>query len=115
MSTDARPATDATSTANGLAPHADRRSDEDLAREIVEFEKHFPPPDTNAILSDARWFQDHWDKPELTQFRGNFVAVLNGAVVAHGSNALLLELETAKKLNVHPQRFILEYIPRPTF
>jgi serine/threonine protein kinase len=85
-----------------------------LTREIVEFEKQCSPPDQNAIFADARWFQDHWGKPELTQYRGSFVAVLNGAVVGHGPDALRLQLETAKKFNVHPERFILEYIPRPT-
>jgi hypothetical protein len=120
MSVDALHATDPPSAAdspNGAArpaPPEVPRSDHDLADELFEFEKQFPPPETNAILADAKWFDDHWGKPELTQYCGSYVAVLNGAVVGHGPNALQLQLDCAKALHVHPQRFILEYIPRPT-
>jgi hypothetical protein len=115
MATDAHPTTDALPATNSAAHNGRTPIDEELAREIIEFEKGRSVPDLEDIRADARWFEDHWGKPELTQYRGSFVAVLNGAVVGHGPNALLLQLETAKRLNVHPQRFILEYIPHPTF
>ena len=97
------------------APATTARTLEDLAREIAELGKQLPPPDVNAILADARWFEESWGKPALTQYRGNFVVVFNGAVVAHGIDALQLQLDSAKKLNIHPQRFIVEYIPPAGF
>lgn len=118
MSTDTHPAAEAAEpphATNGVARSGRPPSDEELAREIIEFEMGFPPPDLNEIRADARWFDEHLDKPELAQYCGSFVAVLDGAVIGHGPNALLLQLEAAKRLNVHPQRFILEYVPRPTF
>jgi hypothetical protein len=87
--------------------------DDDLLNEIIELEKQFPVPDVEEIRADARWFQEHWGKPELTRYCGSYVAVLNGAVVGHGGNAFQLQLDAAKKFNVHPQRFILEFIPIP--
>lgn len=82
---------------------------EELARELVELGKQFPPPDLEDIRADARWFMAHWD--EFEPYRGTCVAVLNGAVVGHGWNSQQLQLDVARKFNVHPQRFLLEYIP----
>jgi hypothetical protein len=120
MSADAKPTNDATTTpppaANGAGPQAppeSLRSNMDLARELVELEKQYPPPDEDAIFSDARWLQEHWGTAVLEPYRGTHVAVLNGAVVGHGWDSLQLQLDVARKFNVHPQRFILEYIPDP--
>jgi hypothetical protein len=115
LSTDGRPATDATSTApaNGVASHPSSEPLLDnmaLAREIVDLEKQFPPPDQDALLADARWFEAHYAQPELSQYRGSFVAVRNGAVVGHGPNALQLQLDVARRLNVHPESFLVELI-----
>lgn len=108
------PAATITSSSQEVLPVAGR-TDEELARELVELEKPFAEPDVNAIRADAKWFDDHGGKPALTQYRGSFVAVLNGAVVGHGANALQLQIDVTRKFNVHPQRFIIEYIPHPTF
>ena len=87
------------------------RTDEELARELVELENQFDPPERGASSADARWFEANWGAPVLAAYRGTHVAVLNGAIVGHGSNALQLELDVARKFNLHPQRFIVEYVP----
>lgn len=120
MSAETHPTPDATipPATNGAVPHvpsAPCPSDEELARQIVEFEKQFPPPDTDAILANARWLEAHWGKPELTQYRGFHVAVFGGAVVGHGLNSLQLQLDVARKYNVHPQSFLVEYVPPAGF
>lgn len=112
MSADAKP-TDATTpppAANGAPqPSEALLAGMALAREIVELEKQFPPPDPDALLADARWFEANYSK-ELAQYRGEFVAVRNGAVVGHGPDALRLQLEVVRRLNVHPQSFLVELI-----
>jgi hypothetical protein len=120
MSTDAKAATNATTpppAANGAAPPApsSTRRSEELVRELLELEKQFPPPNEDAIFADARWLQEHWGTAVLEPYRGTHVAVLNGAVVGHGWDSLQLQLDVARKFNVHPQRFILEYIPPAGF
>ncbi len=91
------------------------RTDQELACELFELEKQFVMPDDHAIRADAQWFDDHLGKPEFEPYRGTHIAVLNGAIVGHGWNALQLQLDVARKYNVHPQRFILEYVPRCEF
>jgi hypothetical protein len=86
---------------------------DDLARALHEFGTGRPAADPEAVRADARWFEAHVGKPELARFRGNYVVVYNGAVVRHGRNALLVELEAARALNVHPRRLLVEYIPHP--
>src|SRR5262245_43902804 len=118
MSTNTHTPNEAVPAKNGAlapapVPSVTPRTDADLIREIIELEDQCPPPDTEAIRADARWFQEHWGKPELTQYRGSFVAVFNGAVVGHGDNSHQLRLDTAKKFNVHPCRLIVELIPLP--
>ncbi|QJW96863.1 hypothetical protein [Frigoriglobus tundricola] len=118
--------TDATSTdpqsgvpalSGPVAPKATtkHRTDEELAHELVELEKQFDPPDPDAIMIDARWFDTHWGTPDFEPYRGTHIAVLNGAIVGHGWNSLQLQIDVARKFNVHPQRFILEYIPTREF
>ncbi len=92
-----------------------QRTYEDLARELIELEKQFPLPERGDAIPDAKWFEEHWGKPALTQYGGSFVAVLNGAVVGHGLNSLQLQIDVARKCNVHPQRFIIEYVPPSNF
>lgn len=122
MSADAKPTTNATTTpppaANGAAvpaPRENPRSNMDLARELVELEKQYPPPEQSDILADARWLQEHWGTAVLEPYRGTHVAVLNGAIVGHGWNSLQLQLDVARKFNVHPERFLVEYIPPTAF
>ena len=91
------------------------RTDEELAHEIIEFEKRYPLPEKGDASADAKWFDECLGKPALTRYGGRFVAVLNGAVVGHGANSLQLQLDVAREFNVHPQRFIVEYIPPRRF
>ena len=95
------------------APLPSPQTDQELAHELVEFGKRFELPKRGESTSDAQWFDEHWGTPTLTQYRGNFVAILNSAVVGHGANSLQLQLDMARKYNIHPQRLIIEYIPRP--
>jgi hypothetical protein len=90
------------------------RSYEELAREIIELEKQFPPPDEGDIVAEARWLAENW--PALVRaYPGTHVAVLNRAVVGTGENPLQLKLDVARKFNVHPQRFLVESVPPPEF
>ncbi len=83
---------------------------EELADQLVELEGRATPPDSDAILADARWLQERWGSVELAPFRGTHVAVLNGKIVGHDANSLRLQLETARKFNVHPQRLVIAYL-----
>src|SRR6266511_1758202 len=116
MSTDAHPpTTDPTTTpppvANGTGPPQPSESllaGMVLVDELLELEKQFPAPDEDAVFANARWFEEHLGKPELMQYRGTHVAVMNGAVVGHGDNSLQLQLDIARKYKVHPQSFLVE-------
>jgi hypothetical protein len=116
MSTDAHLTTDTPTPppiTNGTAPHQPReearRADLALVHEIAEFEKQFPPPEKGALISEARWFVAN-ASALFEQYRGSFVAIMNDAVVGHGPNALQLQLDVARKYNVHPQSFLVELI-----
>jgi hypothetical protein len=106
------PATDA--PADGAKPVAERTYAE-LAREIHEFGRQFPMPERGDSRGDARWFEEHLGTPTFEPYRGNFIAVLNESIVGHGRNALQLQLDVARKFNVHPHRLIVEYVPRAEF
>lgn len=106
------PATDA------LVPEAQTTpepTDRELVREIHEFGKQLPPPERGDSREDARWFEEHLGTATFEPYRGNFVAVLNGSVVGHSRHALQLQLDVARKFNVHPHRLIVEYVPRAEF
>ena len=92
-----------------------QRTYEDLARELIELEKQFPLPEKGESLADAKWFEERWGKSEFEPYRGMCIAVLNGSVVGQGRNPLQLQLDVARQLKVHPQRFIIEYIPPRNF
>lgn len=103
------PADSPESAASGRpAPSADA-----LARQVVELERHYPPPDLEAIKADCRWLQEHWGTELLAPYRGTHVAVLNGAIIGSGANSLQLELDLSRKFGVHPQRLVIEHIPAP--
>ena len=84
-------------------------------REIIAFEKQFPPPDRAAISANGQWFLEQLGTDTFVPYRGYCVAVLDQTVVGHGRNSLQLQLDIARKLNVHPQRLIVEYIPNPGY
>ena len=109
-------ATDTTSEPPAApAPRVPALTDEELVREVIELEKRLPLPEYDDILADAKWFQARCNTPEFEPYRGTHIAVLNGAIVGHGWNSLQLQLDVARTFNVHPQRFILEYIPTREF
>ncbi len=85
-----------------------------LARTLIELEKEFPPPKEGEILSDCRWFQDCIGSSILAEYRGTHVAIYQGEVVGSGDNSLQLNITLSRKLGVHPQRLVIEYIPRPS-
>jgi hypothetical protein len=98
-----------TATGDTTVPSAP--SSDELARALHEFGKCHAPADPDAVLADARWFEAHVGKPELTRYRGEYVVVYDGAVVRHGRDALQVELDAARALNVHPRRLLVEFIP----
>lgn len=79
--------------------------------ELLALEQQFPPPDAAEVLDDARWLTEHWGTDALAPFRGTHVAVYRGAVVGSGDDSLQLELDLARRYNVHPARFVIEFIP----
>lgn len=85
----------------------------EVVRELMELEKRFPQPDHTELLADARWFAERWGKPAFEPYRGSCIAVLNGAVVAHGDDEDRLRLDLARALGTHPARFVIAYIPLP--
>ena len=97
--------------ANGTAAPPGPRLD-DLTQELIDFEAQFPPPNEKEIFADCRWIQDHWIDDSLSPYRGTHVAVFNGAVVGSGGDSVRLQLDAARKLNVHPQRLVVVYVPR---
>ena len=92
-----------------------RQQSDAIIRETIELEKQFPAPSEDELFADARWFRERWGKPEFEPYRGTYVAILNGSVVARGADELRLRLALARQLNVHPQRFIIEYVPPRAF
>ncbi len=86
---------------------------ERLAAELVELERRYPPPSQHDIVADCRWFQDHLGTPAFAPYRGTHVAIYQGTVVGSGDNSLQLELDLARKFGIHPQRFVIGYIPHP--
>ncbi len=87
------------------------RTYEELVRELIELEKQFPPPNESECFADARWFEERWGTAEFEPYRGTHVAVLNGTVVGHGRNSLQLRRDLVREHDIHPQRFIIVYIP----
>ena len=80
--------------------------------EAAGSEDRGPSLDEKAILADCRWTQEHWIDEHLSPYRGTHVAVFGGEVVGSGDDATRLQLDLARRLNVHPQRVIVTYVPR---
>jgi hypothetical protein len=83
-----------------------------LLQQLAELEARSPPPDRDAILADCQWLQSHWIDDTLSPYRGTCVVVYNGAIVGAADDPLALKIELARKFGVHPQRFVIEYVPR---
>lgn len=90
---------------------APARSYEELVDELHELGKKHPAPVPAELEADARWFAARWGRSEFEPYRGSCVAVLNGAVVARGGDEGRLRLELARRLDVHPARLVIAYIP----
>lgn len=104
MATDTTSEAPAVPAANGKA--APERSDEELARELLELEQKFPPPQRGAEIPDARWFEENYQSL-LQQHKGLHVAILNRAVIGSGVNELQLRIDLARKYQVHPYGFLV--------
>ena len=91
------------------------RTDQELAHEIIAFEKQFGPPDQDGFIADARWYEEQWEASAFEPYRGTHIAVFNRAVVGSGWDSLQLQLDVVRKFNVHPQRVIIAYIPPRAF
>jgi hypothetical protein len=107
------PAPAAVSAGSGNPIPQSLPTSEQLAHELVELEAHFPPPDEAAIRADCRWVRDNWGTTVFAPYRGTHVAVLDGVIVGHDDNVLQLGIDLARKLGVHPQRFVIVYIDPP--
>lgn len=90
---------------------APERSDEELARELRELEQRFPPPNQDELSADAKWFAERWGKPAFELYRGSYIAVLDGAVVARGQDEDRLRLALSLSRGLHPARLVIAYIP----
>ena len=105
------PADDATARGSEFTAPS-RTSIDDVLRQLVELEARSPPPDRAAILADCRWLQSHWIDDTLAPYRSTTVIVYNGGILGAAADPLQLKLALARKFGVHPQRFVIEYIPR---
>jgi hypothetical protein len=83
---------------------------EELRRELEAYGQNYPVPDWKDGLPDFRWFQAHRYDPEIQAHRGDYVAIFDGKVIGADENSLKLELECAKRLQVHPARIRVEWV-----
>lgn len=98
----------------GTSTEVPSRDFDRLAIQLVELEKQYPPPNEQEQLDDCRWFQQHSTSSVLAGYRGTHVAIYQGQVVGSGDNSLQLNIDLARQLGVHPQRLVIEYLPRPS-
>lgn len=89
----------------------DDRTIKELCREIIELESRSPLPDYDAWVADAKWLQAHQGTPEFEPYRGTHIAILREAIVGRAWNCLQLELDIARKYNVHPRQVLIVYVP----
>lgn len=94
-------------TAPPVAKSLDEMTDSELIDAALAMEKQFPEPNWEDCRPDGQWFMDNWN--ELFRlYPHEFVAIHGKAVIAHGTNSHRVLPEAARKLNISPQRFILE-------
>lgn len=96
-------------------PDVTAESPEAVVAEMMEMEARLPAPDPDAIRADCRWLDARWGTEELAPYRGEHVAVLDGAVVGHSADPLALQRDVARARNVHPQRLVVAYVDEPAF
>jgi hypothetical protein len=103
------PAIPTNDPSHGSTPVPHEPTYEELARELSELEKQFPPPERGDLIPDARWYEAN--APALyEQYRGMHIAIMNGAVVGHDRNELQLRLDVARKYNIHPYGFLVVHL-----
>lgn len=106
----AEPASGAPAPADGPREKSlDEMTDTELIRAAHEMEKRFPRPHEDDCKPDCQWFMDN-EHELLRLYPDEFVAIHGGAVIAHGTNVHRVNLEAARKLNISPQRFIVEFV-----
>jgi hypothetical protein len=83
---------------------------ETLNSERKELAKSKSLPNVNDQLADIRWFECHRNDPQIQDHRGDYVAILNGQVVGAGGDPLKLEVDCAKRFDIHPARLLVEWV-----
>ncbi|MDY3556782.1 hypothetical protein R5W24_005955 [Gemmata sp. JC717] len=85
------------------------RDYDELARELEEAGKQFPPPERGDEVPDARWFEAN-AQALYQQYKGMHVAILNGAVIGAGLDELELRLDVSRKYHIHPDRALVVHL-----
>ena len=91
-------------------PVGDERDDWDTFDEIVVK----LPPDCRNSVTDRIWFEEQYNRCELGQYRGNFVAIYNAKIYGHGPHNGELRDRVCKEFNINPHRLVVMYVePSP--
>jgi hypothetical protein len=64
-------------------------------------------------VADWNWAHQQHEAGRLDEFRGEFVAVLQGRVIGHGSDPADLRQRLAGKHAVDPERLVVLYVEDP--
>ena len=83
---------------------------ESIAEELELYSSTCHPPKLEQIKADCRWAQAQIAAGAFRLYQGSHVLILDRKVIAHGPNALLLQLEAARDKDLHPDRFVIVYV-----
>lgn len=86
---------------------------DELTDEMFALEARFPPPAPGETDADSVWLRDRWGTPDLEPYRGKWVGVLNGRVVAADPNPILLRVEWSRQNGRHPSWLVMTFVPEP--
>ena len=92
---------------------AEAPTSEALWAQIREIAARFPQPTWDDVLPDWKWVHAWMADPSLPPARperDSWAAVLNQRIVGWGLDPLILRLEKARELGVHPDRLVLTFI-----
>ncbi len=86
---------------------------DELIAQLRELEKQFSPPTWEDVMPEWKWVHA-WmadaSLPPARPQRDCWVAVLNQQIVGWGLDPMILRLEKARELRVHPERLVLAFI-----
>lgn len=95
---------------DGFAP--DPKTTAQVA-ELRALEAQFPEPPLDEVMAEVKWLDERMrdvargaDWPYWDQY----VAIYGQQVVGAGDDMLQLEIDTARKLGVHPGRVFITYV-----